>query len=115
MKIKFDEQQYQLDAIKSITDIFEGQPVKVSNFTVSMGNIVGQELTELGIGNKLELSDAELLENVQKIQVRNHLKKSTDIQDRNFTVEMETGTGKTYVYTRTIFELNKLRYGSQGV
>lgn len=110
MKIKFDEQQYQLDAIKSITDIFEGQPVKVSNFTVSMGNIVGQELTELGIGNKLELSDAELLENVQKIQVRNHLKKSTDIQDRNFTVEMETGTGKTYVYTRTIFELNKL-YG----
>lgn len=75
MKIKFDEQQYQLDAIKSITDIFEGQPVKVSNFTVSMGNIVGQELTELGIGNKLELSDAELLENVQKIQVRNHLKK----------------------------------------
>ncbi|MFA8439958.1 type III restriction-modification system endonuclease [Pueribacillus sp. YX66] len=110
MKFKFDEQQYQLDAIQAITDIFEGQTVKVSNFTVSMGNIVGQEVTELGIGNKLELSEAELLENVQKIQMRYHLKKSTDLQDWNFTVEMETGTGKTYVYTRTIFELNK-KYG----
>lgn len=110
MKIKFDEQQYQLDAIQSITDIFEGQTIKVSNFTVSMGDIVGQELTELGIGNKLELSETEVLENVQKVQVRNHLKKSTSIQDWNFTVEMETGTGKTYVYTRSIFELNKL-YG----
>lgn len=110
MKIKFDEQQYQLDAIQSITDIFEGQTVKVSNFTVSMGDIVGQEVTTLGIGNKLELSEIEVIENVQKIQMRNHLKKSTSIQDWNFTVEMETGTGKTYVYTRTIFELNK-KYG----
>lgn len=110
MKIHFDKQQYQLDAIQSITAIFEGQPVKISNFTVSMGKIVGQEITELGIGNKLELSEADVLENVQKIQIRNYLKKSKTIQDWNFTVEMETGTGKTYVYTRTIFELNKL-YG----
>ncbi|MBB6453208.1 type III restriction enzyme [Salirhabdus euzebyi] len=110
MKIKFDEQQYQLDAIQSITDIFEGQTVKVSNFTVSMGDIVGQEITELGIGNKLELSETEVLENVQRIQIRNHLPKSRNIQDWNFTVEMETGTGKTYVYTRSIFELNK-KYG----
>src|SRR5699024_8603792 len=50
------------------------------------------------------------LENIQNIQVRNHLKKSNSIQDWNFTVEMETGTGKTYVYTRSIFELNK-KYG----
>ncbi|WP_338452839.1 DEAD/DEAH box helicase family protein [Niallia oryzisoli] len=110
MKIKFDKQPYQLDAIQSITDIFAGQTLRVSNFTVSMGEMVGQEITELGIGNKLELSEAEVLENVQKIQIRNLLKKSTSIQDWNFTVEMETGTGKTYVYTRSIFELNK-RYG----
>jgi type III restriction enzyme len=110
MKIKFDEQSYQLDAIRSITEIFEGQPVKVSNFTVSMGEIVGQEVTALGIGNKLELSEKEVLENIQKVQMSNQLKKSTSIQDWNFTVEMETGTGKTYVYTRTIFELNKM-YG----
>ena len=110
MKIKFDKQPYQIDAMHAITDVFDGQTVKVSNFTVSTGEIVGQETTALGIGNKLELADTELLENIQKIQVRHHLPKSKDIQDRNFTVEMETGTGKTYVYTRTAFELNKL-YG----
>ena len=54
--------------------------------------------------------DDELLENINHIQLRNGLPKSTDIQGRNFTVEMETGTGKTYVYIRTIYELNKL-YG----
>ncbi|TXL61103.1 type III restriction endonuclease subunit R [Cerasibacillus terrae] len=110
MKIKFDEQQYQLDAVNSIVDIFDGQPVKVSNFSVGAGHILGQQQTELGIGNKLELSEQEILENIQTIQMRNHLKKSNAIQDWNFTVEMETGTGKTYVYTRSIFELNK-KYG----
>jgi len=110
MKIKFDEQQYQLDAVDSIVDIFDGQPVKVSNFSVGAGHILGQQQTELGIGNKLELSEQEILENIQTIQMRNHLKKSNAIQDWNFTVEMETGTGKTYVYTRSIFELNK-KYG----
>lgn len=110
MKIQFDEQQYQLDAINAVTGIFEGQTVRVSNFTVSHGSMFGQKVTHLGIGNKLELADSELLENIQKIQVKNHLKKSKTIQDRNFTVEMETGTGKTYVYTRTMFELNK-QYG----
>lgn len=110
MKVKFDKQPYQLDAIQSITDIFEGQTVRVSNFTVSRGEMVGQEITELGIGNKMELSEAVVLKNTQKIQMKNHLEKSTSIQDWNFTVEMETGTGKTYVYTRSIFELNK-RYG----
>ncbi|WP_163971146.1 type III restriction-modification system endonuclease [Oceanobacillus halotolerans] len=110
MKIKFDEQQYQLDAMESITNIFEGQTTNVSNFSVSMGDIIGQEITELGIGNKLELSEEEVLENVQNIQMNNYLPKSSHLHDWNFTVEMETGTGKTYVYTRTIFELNK-KYG----
>ncbi|MBP2257490.1 type III restriction-modification system endonuclease [Virgibacillus alimentarius] len=110
MKIKFDKQQYQIDAVNSIVDIFKGQSVKVSNFSVGAGHILGQQQTELGIGNKLELSEQEVLENIQKIQVQNHLKKSAAIQDWNFTVEMETGTGKTYVYTRSIFELNK-KYG----
>ena len=48
-----------------------------------------------------------MLENVQKIQEKNDIQRSKDIQGRNFTVEMETGTGKTYVYTKTILELNK--------
>ncbi len=110
MKLKFDKMDYQTDAVESIVDVFEGQSMRVSNFSVSMGEIIGQQTTALGIGNKLELSDAELLDNVQTIQVRNHLPKSKDIQDRNFTIEMETGTGKTYVYIQTIYELNK-RYG----
>ena len=110
MKIKFDKQQYQHDAIQSITDLFKGQSSNVSNFTVSMGNIVGSEVTSLGVRNHLEVSELDVVENLQAIQMRNHLKLSHDIQDWNFTVEMETGTGKTYVYTRSIFELNQL-YG----
>ncbi|WP_318617089.1 type III restriction-modification system endonuclease [Sporosarcina sp. YIM B06819] len=110
MKIKFDKQQYQHDAVQSITDLFKGQSSNVSNFTVSMGNIVGSEVTSLGVRNNLELSALDVLENVQKVQKANFLKLSNDIQDWNFTVEMETGTGKTYVYTRSVFELNKL-YG----
>src|SRR5699024_3903347 len=110
MKLKFDNMQYQTDAVGSIVDIFEGQSMKVSNFSVSMGEIIGQETTAVGIGNKLELTDSELLENVHKIQVKNHLPKSKDLQDKNFTIEMETGTGKTYVYIKTIHELHQ-RYG----
>src|SRR5690625_2113409 len=110
MKLQFDEQQYQLDAIKSITKIFEGQSIQTSNFSVSTGEMLGRKVTELGIGNHLELSDEEVLENVQNIQTKNHLPKSTEIQDWTFTVEMETGTGKSYVYIRSIYELNK-KYG----
>ena len=116
MKLKFDsDQQFQLDAITSITDIFQGQAVKQANFSVAatMSGGAQGELgyqTELGYANKLDLLDDELLENVNRIQLRNGLPKSIDIQGRNFTVEMETGTGKTYVYIRTIYELNKL-YG----
>jgi type III restriction enzyme len=116
MKLRFvSDQQFQLDAITSITDIFQGQAVKQANFSVAstMNSGTQGELgyqTELGYANKLDLLDDELLENINHIQLRNGLPKSTDIQGRNFTVEMETGTGKTYVYIRTIYELNKL-YG----
>jgi len=116
MKLKFiSDQQYQLDAVSSITDIFQGQAIKQANFSVAtrMNSGLQGELnyqTELGYANKLNLLDDELLKNVNQIQLRNGLPRSTDIQGRNFTVEMETGTGKTYVYIRTIYELNKL-YG----
>ncbi|MDD3880599.1 MAG: DEAD/DEAH box helicase family protein, partial [Syntrophomonas sp.] len=116
MKLKFDsDQQFQLDAIASITDIFQGQPVKQANFSVAATMSGGDQgelayQTELGYANKLDLLDDELLDNINHIQLRNGLPKSMGIQGRNFTVEMETGTGKTYVYIRTIYELNKL-YG----
>ena len=66
--------------------------------------------TDKGYGNRLRLLDEELLENVRTIQLKNGLKQSKDLPSRDFTIEMETGTGKTYVYLRSIFEMNKL-YG----
>ena len=63
--------------------------------------------SELGIGNRLTLLDEEIIGNLKEIQLRNGLAPSTALASGDFTVEMETGTGKTYVYLRTIFELNK--------
>ena len=120
MKLKFIDQQYQTDAVNSIVDIFEGCEQKESLFTIDLTQdkkfnkasmLEGKGISyELGFANKCTLSDYELLDNIRKIQEKNFIKKSDDIQGRNFTVEMETGTGKTYVYTKTILELNK-RYG----
>jgi len=117
MKLKFDsELDYQKEAMSSIVDIFEGQSVCNSNFTVSnltdeVGT-VGLFSTNLGVGNKLEIDEEDILKNVKKIQLRNGLAQSDKIKKNNyhFTIEMETGTGKTYVYLRTILELNK-KYG----
>ncbi len=117
MKIKFIDYQYQTDAVESIVDIFEGSEIKDSPFTIDISKdykhskLVGEGVTYLlGHGNRLTLSDHELLENTRSIQERNGILKSTDINGRNFTIEMETGTGKTYVYIKTILELHK-RYG----
>ena len=113
MKIQFDPNlDYQQEAIKSVTDIFDGQEVCRSNFSVPSFDSQGllQNETELGYGNKLHLLDDELLENLNKIQLRNGLEHSKKLTSKDFTVEMETGTGKTYVYLKTIFELNRL-YG----
>src|SRR5437762_1994128 len=66
--------------------------------------------SDLGVGNRLTLLDDQILENLHGIQLRNGLAPSDSLASGDFTVEMETGTGKTYVYLRTIFELNK-RYG----
>jgi len=71
---------------------------------------LGMAESDLGIGNRLTLLDDELLKNLNDIQLRNGLPPSGSLASGDFTVEMETGTGKTYVYLRTIFELNK-RYG----
>lgn len=113
MKIQFDPNlEYQQEAVKAVTDIFEGQEICSSNFSVpsfDSGGLMRNE-TELGYGNILHLSDDEILKNLNTIQLRNGLKLSKELTSRDFTVEMETGTGKTYVYLKTIFELNRL-YG----
>ncbi len=111
MKIHFDSnQEYQLVAIKSITEIFEGQPLNGGDFEFSFYQ-AGALHSENGFGNRLTLSEEQIWENVKNIQQANEIKNNKEALDgMNFSVEMETGTGKTYVYLRTIFELNKL-YG----
>lgn len=113
MKIKFSENlEYQKEAINSIVKIFEGQALAQDNFTVTIQEKqVGLFESELGIGNRLDITDDEIAENIQKVQVNNALPITKFIErPLNLSVEMETGTGKTYVYLRTIFELNK-KYG----
>jgi len=117
MKIQFDsQQQYQLDAVNAVVDVFDGQPLAGGQFETSLGIGFGGVMTEMGFGNQLELSSVEILTNVQTVQERHEIElvepgADTPLQyGMHFSVEMETGTGKTYVYLRTIHELNA-RYG----
>ena len=118
MKLHFEDNlEYQRTAVEAVADLFSGQDINRTEFTVSkltdptgQFKIPGMEESDLGIGNRLQLLDEELLENLQNIQLKNGLRPSTSLASGDFTVEMETGTGKTYVYLRTVFELNK-RYG----
>ena len=111
MKLKFiADLDYQKRAIDSVVQIFKGQEMRQSNFTVSYGPNAGMIQTDLGVGNRLDLTPEEILKNVQDIQMKNGLPRSERLDSMHFTVEMETGTGKTYVYLRTIYELHK-HYG----
>ncbi|HND50326.1 MAG TPA: hypothetical protein PLL95_17290, partial [Anaerolineales bacterium] len=121
MKIHFDaNQQFQLDAVAAVTDLFEGQPQSAPTMTpvhvVDYGEIfAGQAQTELGVGNQLLLDEDRLRENTRAVQHQNDIEiadPNTPLEswehfdvpaDRarrvpHFSVEMETGTGKTYVY-----------------
>jgi type III restriction enzyme len=114
MKLKFDKNlEYQQQAIASVVDLFRGQTPMHTNFTVSAYNgQIGLFDTENGIGNRLELDEEEILKNLQEVQLRNGLPQTKYLRagEYDFDIEMETGTGKTYVYLRTIFELHK-NYG----
>lgn len=113
-ELKFDANLgFQQEAIQAITDIFLGQKVCQSNFTVrKLEDELNLAENTLGYSNQLQLLPEEILDNVHAIQLRNGLEQSSDAVTKtmNFSIWMETGTGKTYVYLRTIFELNKL-YG----
>ncbi len=131
MKLHFEpDLDYQKLAIEAVADLFRGQEINRTEFTVTrrplaertgqaslnLGAFLGSQgelglvESELGIGNRLTLLDDEIIGNLKDIQLRNGLAPSTALTSGDFTVEMETGTGKTYVYLRTIFELNR-RYG----
>ncbi len=114
MKLHFEPNlDFQLQAIDAVADLFRGQETCRTEFTVTR-NALGMQLeafeSDLGIGNRLALLDDELMANLQDIQLRNGLRPSEELSSGDFTVEMETGTGKTYVYLRTVFELNR-RFG----
>jgi type III restriction enzyme len=117
---QFDaSQQYQLDAIASVVDLFDGQPKDADKLITtirgavplaeSIQAVLDLDLTqEVGaIGNNLVLDQDLVLANLQRVQDRNGLEVVPNLYDDalDFDVEMETGTGKTYVYLRTIFEL----------
>lgn len=112
MRLKFDPTlQYQQDAINAVVDIFDGQPITQSSFEISQTTgALGLVQTELAVGNAIRLDDEKILENVRAVQERNEIEMDSQLQGMEFSVEMETGTGKTYVYLRSIFELNK-KYG----
>lgn len=135
LKLKFDpNQQFQLDAMAAVTDLFDGQPQGAPEYAIikagGWGSLfTGQERTALGVGNSLLLGQDKLLANTRQVQARNDIEvedTTTPLeawelfdgpanQSRacpHFSVEMETGTGKTYVYLRTIFELSQ-RYSFQ--
>jgi type III restriction enzyme len=116
MKLHFEPNlDYQLQAIDAVCDLFRGQEICRTEFTVTrdaadiQGRLAFAE-ADLGVGNRLTLLDDELLKNLADIQLRHGLPPSDTLISGDFTVEMETGTGKTYVYLRTVFELNK-RFG----
>lgn len=119
MKLNFEPNlDYQLQAIESVCDLFRGQEVCRTEFTVTLQKpdaqpqqmSLGIAESDLGLGNRLTLPDDEIEQNLADIQLRGGLPPSGALTSGDFTVEMETGTGKTYVYLRTLFELNK-RYG----
>ena len=116
MKLHFEPNlDYQLQAIEAVCDLFRGQETCRTEFTVTM-RLPNQQLTlgvaetDLGVGNRLSLLDDQILQNLRDVQLRGGLVPSSVLASGDFTVEMETGTGKTYVYLRTIFELHR-RYG----
>jgi type III restriction enzyme len=106
---------YQRQAIEAVCGLFRGQEICRSEFTVLRDSgdsqaRLGFAENDLGIGNRLTLLDDEILANLNAIQLANGVPKSESLDSSDFTIEMETGTGKTYVYLRTILELNK-RFG----
>lgn len=115
MKLHFEPNlDYQHAAIEAVCELFRGQEINRTEFTVtsSVGGLaqgMGVE-SDLGIGNRLKLLTDEVLANLRHVQIHNGLRPSALLTSGDFSVEMETGTGKTYVYLRSIFELNR-RYG----
>lgn len=114
MKIRFDTLDYQTDAVNSAIRVFEGQIIKESNFTITNETPQGSLFASdgIGIGNRVIINEEQMLKNVVKTQILNGIAPSDSLFGNNsafpqFNIEMETGTGKTFVYLKTILELHK--------
>lgn len=110
MKIRYKHQRFQAEATKCVSDVFQGQPKHDGSRTFL--NKFGA-LSFDGFGNlPLVLDNESICENVRGIQMAEGLKPVEHLEGdgRTFTIEMETGTGKTYTYIKTMYELNA-RYG----
>lgn len=135
MKLQFKEQFFQLQAARAVVKVFDGQPLKSNTFTLERSKELLRRAKEAALGlhgldfdnqlmesigyrnSPLQLSDDDILDNIQELQRRNDLRESLKIEapkglklGYNITIEMETGTGKTYTYIRTMYELHK-HYG----
>ncbi len=110
MKLKFKKQEFQDKAVMSVVDLFKGAKNVPTTFSMQKLDILDFSKDELlGYGNSLDLSMEQIEKNMHEIQDRNLLP-LTELKELRFNVEMETGTGKTFVYTKTILELHK-QYG----
>lgn len=135
MQLQFSHQDYQKKAVDAVVKVFDGQPLAKGEFSLAGQNASVRYAADGTIGNALHLSEEQLLANVQRVQLAN-LRNAQGEPDpsqvsqtllgdvvqelRNgessprlvphLSLEMETGTGKTYTFIRTMYELNK-QYG----
>lgn len=132
MKLQFKEQQFQIDAVKAVVDCFAGQPIKTNRFTLERSKDIINKAKQLAKGQfktgleeevmenigyrntPIQITDNQILENLKRVQFSSDIPESTQLErpkglnlGYNLTIEMETGTGKTYTYIRSMFELNK--------
>ena len=136
MKLQFKEQDFQVQAVKAVVDCFAGQPLKTNRFTLERSKELIRKakqaatadvltfsfetdvMEEIGYRNSpIQIIESQVLKNIQQVQKNNDLHESQEIErpkgvklGYNLTIEMETGTGKTYTYIRTMYELYK-HYG----
>lgn len=110
MKLKFKKQDFQTDAVNAVCALFDGQQRQTSTFSMEQSGGQMELFGSVGVSNALYIDDGRIIENMQAVQRKSLLPQTDDLQGRQFSIEMETGTGKTYVYTKTIYELYRL-YG----
>lgn len=133
MKLQFKEQDFQVNAVQAVVDCFEGQPLKTNRFTLERSKELIKKAKQAATGvqtidfeieeeigyrnSAIQLMETQMLKNIQEVQKKNDLHESQQVErprgvklGYNLTIEMETGTGKTYTYIRTMYELHK-KYG----